>query len=112
MASFSVRRAGADAAHLGAQQAHAVDVQLLAPHVLLAHVDDAFHAEQRAHGGGGHAVLAGAGFGDDAALAHAPRQQALAEAVVDFVRAGVEQVFALEIDLRAAQLARSAAAAK
>ena len=74
--------------------------------VLLAHVDDALQAEQRADRGRGDAVLAGAGLGDDAALAHALRQQPLAERVVDLVRAGVGQVFALEVDLRAAQLAR------
>ena len=49
------------------------------------------------------AVLAGAGLGDDAPLAHAPRQQALAERVVDLVRAGVTEVLALQVDLRAAQ---------
>ena len=48
-------------------------------------------------------MLSGAGFGDDAMLAHALDQQRLAEAVVDFVRAGVQQVFALEINLRAAE---------
>ena len=32
------------------------------------------------------------------------REQDLAERVVDLVRAGVEQVFALEINLRAAEL--------
>jgi hypothetical protein len=47
-------------------------------------------------------VLAGAGFRDHAVLAHALDEQSLAEAVVDFVRAGVEQVFALEIDFCAA----------
>ena len=76
----------------------------LAAHVLRAHVDHAVHAQQRADGGGGHAVLAGAGFGDDAPLAHAPGQQRLAQAVVDLVRAGVQQVLALQVDARAAQL--------
>jgi hypothetical protein len=50
-------------------------------------------------------VLAGTGFGDDARLAHAPRQQGLADGVVDLVRAGVVEVLALEVDLRAADLA-------
>ena len=45
---------------------------------------------------------AGAGLGDDALLAHAPRQQDLADAVVDLVRAGVIELFALEVNLRAA----------
>jgi hypothetical protein len=35
-------------------------------------------------------------------FAHAPRQQDLADAVVDLVRAGVVQLFALEVDLGAA----------
>ena len=68
----------------------------LPPHVLLAHVDDALQAEARADRGRGDAMLSRAGFGDDAALAHAPRQQHLAEGVVDLVRAGVAEVFALE----------------
>jgi len=54
----------------------------------------------------GHAVLSRAGFRDDAALPHAPRQQPLPQRVVDLVRAGVQQVFALEVDARAAQLFR------
>ena len=99
---FQGARAGIDAAHLGAQQPHAEDVQFLAAHVFGAHVDDALEAEQRADRSGGDAVLAGAGFGDHALLAHALDEQALAEAVVDLVRAGVEQVFALEIDFCAA----------
>ncbi|MNU28796.1 hypothetical protein D3C71_172400 [compost metagenome] len=45
---------------------------------------------------------AGAGLGDDAFLAHAPCQQDLADAVVNLVRAGVVQLFALEINLCAA----------
>ena len=63
-------------------------------------------AETRRDGRRGHAVLAGAGFGDDAGLAHAPRQEDLTEAVVDLVRAGVVQLIALEIDLRAAEMLR------
>jgi hypothetical protein len=49
-------------------------------------------------------VLARAGLGDDALLAHAPGQQALAEGVVDFVRSGVQQVFALQVNPGPAQL--------
>jgi hypothetical protein len=41
-------------------------------------------------------VLAGARFGDDALLAHALGEKRLAENVVDLVRAGVIQVFALQ----------------
>ena len=96
-------RAGLDRHDVGAQQLHAIDVGGLAPDVLAAHVDHALQAEARRHGGGGHAMLAGAGLGDDARLAHAPGEQRLADAVVDLVGAGVVEVFALEVDLRAAE---------
>ncbi len=82
----------------GPEQLHPGHVQGLAAAVLGAHVDDAFEAEQRGGGGAGHAVLAGAGLGDDAGLAHALGQERLAQHVVDLVRAGVVQVFALEED--------------
>ena len=55
-----------------------------------------------AGGGGGDAVLAGSRLGDDALFAHAEGEQRLADGVVDLVGAGVEQVLALEPDLRAA----------
>src|SRR5690606_28489707 len=55
-----------------------------------------------------HAVLAGAGLGDDPALAHAAGQQRLADGVVDLVRAGVVQVLALEQDARAPGTGRQA----
>ena len=99
-------RAGIHAHHFRAQQAHAEDVEPLALHVLGAHVDDAFEAQARRHRRRGDSVLARAGFRDDAALAHAHGQQALADAIVDFVRAGVQQVFALDVNARAAQMLR------
>ena len=49
-------------------------------------------------------MLSGAGLGNDALFAHAGGQQALSESIVDLVRAGVGQVLALEVDLRATQL--------
>ncbi len=55
---------------------------------------------------------AGAGLGDDALLAHAPRQHDLAEHVVHLVRAGVVEVLALEVDLGAAEMLASGASAK
>ena len=54
-------------------------------HILFTHVDDALVAEQGAGRGRGDAVLARAGLGDDARLVHAPREQDLAEGVVDLV---------------------------
>ena len=51
-------------------------------------------------------MLAGAGLGDNAAFAHSLREQDLSKRVVDFVRAGVKQIFALEVDLRAGETIR------
>jgi hypothetical protein len=87
-------RAEVDRSNLGAEQLHPLDVGTLAPHVLLTHVDHAFEAEARAHGRRGDAVLAGACFGDDPALAKAPREHSLPERVVELVRAGMEEVLA------------------
>ena len=95
-------RAGGHRDDLGAEQPHPGDVERLPAGVLLAHVDDALEAEQRARGRGGDAVLAGAGLGDHPRLAHALGEQRLAEHVVDLVRAGVVEVLALEQDPRAA----------
>ena len=53
-------------------------------------------------------MLAGTGFGNHAGLAHASRQQRLADAVVDLVGAGVVEVFAFEEYLRAAEETRPA----
>src|SRR5690606_31337112 len=88
----------------GAEQLHPGHVERLALAVDGAHVDDALQAEQRGGGGGGHAVLAGAGLGDDALLAQPLGQQRLAQHVVDLVGAGVGEVLALEQHARAAGL--------
>ena len=101
-------RAELDRAHLGAEQVHPLDVRGLAAHVLGAHVDDAVEAEARADRGGGDAVLAGAGLGDDPLLAEPLREHGLAERVVQLVRAGVEQVLALEVDAPVGVEARGA----
>jgi hypothetical protein len=93
-ASFKVR-ARLDRRHLGAQQLHPVDVRRLPADVLGAHVDDAFEPQERAGGGGGDAVLARPGLGDDPLLPHPLRQQRLAERVVDLVGAGVGEILAL-----------------
>src|SRR5206468_4177239 len=88
----------ADGANFRAEQLHAVDVRRLAADVFLAHVNDTVEAEMSTGGGGGDAVLAGAGLGDDALLAHAEREEGLADRVVDFVRASVVEVFPFEPD--------------
>ena len=104
MASLSVFEPDSTGTHLGAEHLHAQHVRLLPLDVDRAHVDDAFQPELRAQGRGGDAVHAGAGLGDDARLAHALRQHDLAEHIVHLVRAGVVEVLALEIDLRAAEM--------
>ena len=102
MASFSVLLPLDTALHLGAHQPHAEDIGRLPADVFLAHVDDALQPQHGADRRRGHAVLAGAGLGDDAALAHPFGQQPLPQGVVDLVRAGVGQVFAFEEDPGAA----------
>ena len=94
---------GLDGRHHGPQQFHLEHVAGLAPDILGPHIDDTFHAIAGRDRGRGHAVLPGPGLGNDAPLAHALREQGLAHGVIDLVRAGVIQVFALEVDLRAAQ---------
>ena len=49
-------------------------------------------------------MLPRAGFSNHAFFAHAAGKQRLTDGVVDLVRAGVVQVFALQPDLRAAQM--------
>ena len=48
-----------------------------------------------------HAEVTGTGLGDNAFFTHALGEQDLAHGVVDFMRAGVEKVLALEIKFRA-----------
>ena len=49
-------------------------------------------------------MLACAGLGDEALLAHSAREQRLAEGVVNLVCAGVGEILALEIDSRATKM--------
>ena len=49
-------------------------------------------------------MLAGPGLGDDALLAHAQREQRLADRIVQLVRSGVAEVLALEMDAGAAEV--------
>ena len=64
--------------------------------VVKTHVHRALQAHEGGRRGAGDTVLAGARLGDDAGFAHAFGEQGLAQHVVDLVRAGVVQVFALE----------------
>src|SRR6185369_7181214 len=96
--------AGLDADYFGAEQTHSKNIQLLSSDLFGAHVDDAVQFHQRTHGSARHAVLSRARFGDDSSLAHSPREQGLPDRVVNFVSAGVAEVFALEIDSSAAEM--------
>src|SRR5829696_7976884 len=101
-------RTAEDGYYLGAEELHPHDVQPLAAGVFFAHVDDALLAVEGGDGGRGDAVLARAGLGDDALLAHTVGEQDLAQGVVDLVRARVRQVLALEPDVGPAPLAGQA----
>ncbi|MFM1944508.1 MAG: hypothetical protein RI897_3490 [Verrucomicrobiota bacterium] len=94
---------GADGDDFGAEHFHAVDVEGLAGAVDGAHVDDALEAEHGGDRGCGDAVLSGAGFCDDAGFTHAFGEEDLSDGVIDFVGAGVEEVFAFEVDFGAAE---------
>ena len=96
---FKGRCAATDGAHFRAEKPHTKDVGFLPHNVCGAHKDNTFQAKARRDCGGGNAVLPRACLGDNAALAHALGQQDLAHAIIDFMRARMVQLVALEIDL-------------
>ena len=83
----------------GAQEIHAVYVQCLSFGIDFTHEDFAFHAEEGGNGSSGYAVLAGAGFGDEAGLAHPFCLKGRADAVCVLMGAGVVEVFSFKKDL-------------
>ena len=101
-------RAARDGHQFAAQNFHLDDVGVLFGDVDFAHVNFAVDAHQRTSRGQRHAVLASAGLGNHFGLAHVLGQQRLAQAVVNFVRAGVVEVFAFQINLRPALARRQA----
>ena len=101
---FQRATARGDGDHLGAEKLHPKHVRGLTFDVMRAHVDDALQPELGTDRGGGHAVLARAGFGDDPGLAHAAGEDDLAQHVVDLMRAGVVQLVTLHIDLGTAKM--------
>ena len=76
---------GLDSDHLSPEQPHAGDIEGLPLGVDLAHVYRALEPEKCRSGGGRNSMLAGAGLGDDTSLSHPPRQECLAEDIVDLV---------------------------
>ena len=103
MASLSVFAAGVDASDRRAEQLHPKDVERLSLHVFGAHVDVTAQPEKRADCRRRDSVLACAGLGDDAPLAHSLREEPLTESVVDLVRACMCQVLALQKNACAAE---------
>src|SRR5215218_7354549 len=101
-------RTAEDGHNFGPEELHPHDVEPLAVGIFFAHVDDALLAVEGGDGGRGDAVLARAGLGDDALLAHTVGEQDLAQGVVDLVRARVRQVLALEPDVGPAPFAGKA----
>jgi len=99
---------GLDGHDFRSEHFHAVDIERLTRAIHRPHIDDALQAEHRGDGSGGDTMLSGAGLGDDAGLAHAPCQEDLTDAIVDFVRPRVQEVLALEVDLGSAQFAGQA----
>ena len=101
-----LQRAGAyrDRVNFCTQQAHAVDIRLLAAHILFTHEDFAFHVKQGAGGGCCNTMLACTGLGDDFGFAHTLGDQRLTDHVVDLVRACMVQLIALQIQLCAAKM--------
>src|SRR5438270_5105330 len=97
---------GADGylAHLRVQQLHPANVHRLPAHVLGAHVDGALEAEPRRNRSDSDAVLARSGFGYQARLAHAQREQRLPQRVVELVRARVAEILTLQVDVPAAEM--------
>ena len=81
------------------EQLHAEYVELLSDDVFYAHINLALQPEEGTRGGRSHSMLTGAGLGNDAFLAHSDGEEGLADGVVDLVRAGVVEVFALDGDV-------------
>ena len=88
--------------HFGTEQFHAGDVGGFLGDVDLAHVDFTLHAEIGRRSGERHAMLTGAGFGHQLGFAHVLGEERFGHTVVEFMSAGMVQVFALGVDLRAA----------
>jgi hypothetical protein len=96
--------AAGDGSHFGTEEPHAKDVRLLSANIFSAHVDDAGEAEVRTSGSGSYAMLPGTRFGDDPFLAHEEGEECLSDGVIDFVGAGVIDVFAFEPNLSDADM--------
>src|SRR4029077_1332792 len=101
---FQRAAAGLHSAPCGAKKPHPNHIQALPLHVFRAHIHGACETEPRRNGRRCNAMLPGASFRHHAALPHPHREQALSYAVVNLVRARVEQIFALQVNPRPAKM--------
>ena len=101
---FEGFRSACNGMDLGSEQLHPKDVQLLPGAVLLAHVHFALQPKEGANGRRGDSVLARSRLGDDPLFSHPAGEQALPDRIVDLVRPGVVQIFALHHDVEAGGL--------
>src|SRR5690606_7529988 len=86
--------------HRGAQYAHPFHVGALPFHIHFAHVDDAFHAHQRADGGCSNTVLPSTRFSDDLLIHETARKEYLSHDVDHLMSTGMTEVLAHEVNLR------------
>ena len=92
--------------HRCAEQTHFINVQCLTLRVFLPHKYFTFHAHQCRRCRCRHSVLTGSGLRNDTGFPHFLRQQYLTEHVVDLMCAGMVQILALQVNLRAAKILR------
>ena len=93
--------AAGDRYHFSPAKFHLVDVYALTFGIHCAHENLRLHPEQRPNHRRCQAVLAGTGLRDELRFAHVLRQQSLAQGVIDLMSAAMQQVLALDIDLKA-----------
>jgi hypothetical protein len=73
-------------------------------HIQGPHINGTVKTHAGGHGGGGDAVLASTGLGNDPAFPHALREQSLTHDVVGLVGTRVVEVFAFDVELSPPEL--------
>ena len=96
--------AGGNRSHGSPEQLHPEHVLCLTMGVFFPHEYFAAHSEQGCNRSCRHAMHAGAGFGYDPGFSHPPGQESLTDSVVYFMRPGMIQIFALQINACATTL--------
>ena len=91
--------ARADRNHFGPEQFHALHIGRLPLHVDPPHVNGTVKSEPGAHRGGGHPVLPGTSFCDNALLTQPPCHERLTDCVIDLVGPGVKEILPFEVHL-------------